>query len=118
MFLAFLLGTLLWWVMAIPATFLLGIAIFSIRKIGKTLRLYRKDAESGIKVMMQTKVLDKQHHSGSGKSCFIKTDLGRYNVSRPLYEVIKGQEDAIISVGKHSGWLIDVRTKSLEDNRR
>ncbi len=116
MLLAFTLGAVLWWVMIFPAVFLLLWVIYFTRKSFKTLRFYHLDAGSGIKVIYKTKILDKQSQSGSGYGFSVRTEVGTFNVPKSIYEVLQGQEDAMVSIGKHSGWLVDIQTKSLQNS--
>ena len=103
---------LLWWVMWIAAAVLWLVWLLFIRALLKVLTKFRNEEASGLKLVILTKIKDKQHHTGSYRGHYITTDYGRYAVSRDTYESVKGQEPVFLSVGKHSGWLIDIQTKS------
>lgn len=117
MLLAFAIGTLLWWVMVFPSTFLFFWVVFFSRRVIKTHKLYRRDADSGLKIAVKTKILDKQMHTGSSRNYLIRTSLGQHSVKRHVYELVQVREDAIVFLGKDTGWLIDIQTKSLSDSK-
>lgn len=114
MFLAFLLGTLLWWVMVFPCIFLFLWVVFFSARAFKTHKQYRKEVALGVKVAVKTKILDKQKHTGSGKGYFVITDLGMHTIDKAAYELLDTQEDAIVFVGKTTNWLIEIQTKALK----
>ena len=111
MAIAFTFGGLFWWVMWIPAGVLWVILFLIVKAIFKVVSKYRREEISNIKLVVMTKITDKQHHTGSFKGYKIITDYGTFNVSQKAYESVHGQDQVFVSVGKYSGWFIEFISK-------
>ncbi len=108
---AFTVGGLLWWVMYIPAVLLWLGVIGLLKGIMAARTKFRKDELGAMKLVVLTKIVDKQNFTGSSKGYRVVTEYGSYSVTPELYQGLKGQQPVFVSVGKHSGWLIDIITK-------
>ncbi len=83
--------------------------------VKKTKQLYLLDESEGLKESYLTQILEKSMDQLLPYECWITTDIGKHKVSPMLYETLKENEEAIVSIGKHSQWLINVQTSTLDD---
>ena len=111
MLIPFLFAAMLWWVMVIPVL-VIAVLIFAFVRIGlKKRRTFLMDEQGQVKVLIHTSIIDKSRQTGSSRGFYVKTGAGNYQVSGDIYESTNGKEEVILSIGKHSGCLLNLVKK-------
>ncbi|MEQ9285481.1 MAG: hypothetical protein RIG77_01155 [Cyclobacteriaceae bacterium] len=78
----------------------------------KCFQKYKKDKKEGIKTAAVSHLKDKHTYNRSGsKSYRITTEYGTFPVQKTEYEELKIGDKVFTFHGKHSNWLIGVRTQ-------
>jgi hypothetical protein len=107
----FTLAGLLSWVMWIAAGILWLVSLFMARAAFKTLLKFRREKHAGLKLVILSRIIDKEQQTGAAGGYFLTTDYDRFTVSEEVYEKAQTQDQVFLFIGKHSGWFIDLKTK-------
>ena len=77
--------------------------------------VYKLEEEEGVMLCHRSKILELKMQDTKPYECWVTTEIGKFKISTQLFSVLKMGEEALVFVGKHSGWLIEIKTMATEE---